>query len=200
MRPHAERHYTVEEYFAIEESSAVRHELYGGEIFAMAGASLAHNRIVGNIYAALRTRLAGSPCEAFSNDLRLRTPGGLYTYPDVLVVCGGVELSTDDRLDTVLNPTLLVEVLSDSTRDYDRGGKFALYRELPCLREYLLVEQTALLVEHYISPALTGGSVRDEWSRQQYTGTQARITLASLGIDLSLTEIYARVGVGDARS
>src|SRR5205085_5629094 len=156
MRPHAERHYNVEEYFAIEESSAIRHEFYGGEIFAMAGASLRHNRLVGNVYATLRTRLEGSPCEAFSHDLRVRTPGGLYTYPDVLVICGGIELSTDDRLDTVLNPTMLVEVLSDSTRDYDRGGKFALYRELPSLREYLLIEQTTVLVEHYTSPALAG--------------------------------------------
>ena len=200
MRPHAERHYTVEEYFAIEESSAVRHEFYGGEIFAMAGASLAHNRIVGNVYAALRARLAASPCETFSSDLRVRTPGGLYTYPDLLVVCGGVELSTDDRLDTVLNPTLIVEVLSDSTSDYDRGGKFALYRELPSLREYLLVEQTTLLVEHYTNPALTGGGARAEWPRRQYADAQTHITLASLGIDLPLAEIYARVEVGDARS
>ena len=198
MRHQAERHYTVEDYFAIEESSSVKHEFYDGEIFAMAGASLRHNRLVGNIYAALRARLAGAPCEAFSNDLRVRTPGGLYTYPDVLVVCGGVELSADDRLDTVLNPTVLVEVLSDSTRDYDRGGKFARYRELPSLREYLLVEQTATLVEHYTSPTLPGDRGRDEWLRGQYTDAAARFTLASLGVDLSLAEIYARVDVGGA--
>ena len=195
MRPRAERHYTVEDYFAIEESSPIKHEFYGGEIFAMAGASLRHNRLVGNIYAALRARLHDDgACEVFGGDLRVRTPGGLYTYPDVLVVCGGVELSATDRLDTVLNPTALVEVLSDSTKDYDRGGKFALYRELPSLREYVLVEQAQMLVEHFTNPA---GGGHAAWPRRQYTDAQARIMLSALGVELSLAEIYARLDFGE---
>ena len=192
MSHRPERHYNVEDYFAIEESSAIKHEFFGGEIFAMAGASLRHNRINGNVYAALRARLQGTPCEAFSNDLRVRTPGGLYTYPDVLVVCGSVELSKTDRLDTVLNPTVLVEVLSESTKDYDRGGKFALYRELPSLREYVLIEQELIHVAHYVSPLLASAAHAD-WTQRQYTRTHESITLPSLGVDLPLAEIYARV-------
>jgi Uma2 family endonuclease len=199
MRPHAERHYTVEEYLAIEESSAVRHEFYDGEIFAMAGASLRHNRIAGNIYATLRARLEGSACEVFASDLRGRTPGGLYTYPDVLVVCGGVELSADDRLDTVLNPTVIVEVLSESTRDYDRS-KFALYRALLTLREYVLVEQESVLVELFTNPLCFSPSAggRAEWARREYGDLQERLSLCSLGVELSLAEIYANVEAGGA--
>jgi Uma2 family endonuclease len=93
----------------------VKHEFYDGQIVAMAGASLSHNRIVGNVFGALRSALEQSRCEAFASDLRVQTPGGLYTYPDVMVVYDGVALSPSDRLDTVTNPTLLVEVLSPST-------------------------------------------------------------------------------------
>ncbi len=197
MHHQAERHYTIEDYFAIEESSPVRHEFHGGEIFAMAGASLRHNRIVGNVFAALRAQLEGSDCEIFSSDLRVRTPGGLYTYPDLLVVCGGVELSATDRLDTVLNPTVIVEVLSESTKDYDRGGKFTLYRELPSMREYVLIEQTSIRVEHFNNPA-TVRDARAEWPCQQYADAQARIVINALGVELSLAEIYARVEFDDA--
>jgi Uma2 family endonuclease len=192
MRPHAERHFTVEDYFAIEESSPIRHEFYGGEIFAMAGASLRHNRIVGNVFAALRARLQTSACEVFASDLRVRTPGGLYTYPDMLVVCGGVSLNAADRLDTVVNPTVLVEVLSESTKTYDRGSRFALYRELPTLREYLLIEQTQMLVEQFVNPAAAGDAAGD-WPRRAYTNAAEQVELRSLGVALSLAEVYARV-------
>jgi Uma2 family endonuclease len=110
-----DRRYTLEEYFSVEESSAVRHEFYQGQILAMPGASLRHHRITGNVFSLLRAAASGMGCEVFASDLRVRTPGGLYTYPDVMVVCGGVELSRHDRLDTVINPTAIIEVLSSST-------------------------------------------------------------------------------------
>jgi Uma2 family endonuclease len=142
--PAARRHYALDDYFMVEQESVTKHEFLGGEITAMAGASLAHNHITSNIHARLRTALRGSGCSAFTSDLRVATPGGLYTYPDVSVICGPVALVAG-RPDTATNPTLLVEVLSEATRDYDRGEKFALYKAIPSLTEYVLVEQLSLI-------------------------------------------------------
>ena len=114
----------------------------------MAGASVAHNDITANLVGALRLSLRGTGCRAFANDLRVLTPGGLYTYPDAVVICGRIEL-TPVRPDTVTNPVLLAEVLSEATRDYDRGEKFSLYKALPTLREYLLIEQNQVAVDHF---------------------------------------------------
>ncbi len=185
-----ERHYTIEDYFAIEESSTTKHEYFGGEICAMAGASLNHNRITRNVLLGLQARLSGSGCEAFGNDLRVHTPGGLYTYPDVLVVCGEIQL-TGDRLETVTNPALIVEVLSASTKDYDRGQKFELYKTIASLREYLLIEQDVLLVERH---SKVSDAAPDGWQKQQYDDADAQIALAALGVTLTLAEIYERVG------
>lgn len=193
----AERRYTIEDYFSIEESSAVKHEFLGGEIFAMAGSSLQHNRINGNVYASLRSRLQRQDCEVFSNDLRLRTPGGLYTYPDLMVVCGGIELSPTDRLDTVLNPALIIEILSESTKNYDRGEKFRLYLQLPSLLDYVLIEQGTPLVEHH---TLMAGDVRLEtWQQRQHAALDESVRLESLGSKLPLSEIYAGVDFEGAR-
>lgn len=191
MSRQVERHYTIEDYFTIEESSTTKHEYFGGEIFAMAGASVRHNRITGNVYSALRAHLQGSSCEAFGSDLRVRTPGGLYTYPDVQVVCGEVQLS-GERLETVTNPALIVEVLSASTKDYDRGQKFELYKTIESLHEYLLIEQDVLLVERHFR---TSDAAPDAWQRRNYDTPAAQIELDALGVTLSLAEIYERVGL-----
>jgi Uma2 family endonuclease len=196
MQRRAGRHYTIEDYFAIEESSPIRHEYFDGEVFAMAGASLRHNLITGNVFGGLRSKLDGSSCQAFVSDLRLRTPGGLLTYPDVMAICGKVELSAIDRLDTVLNPVLIVEVLSDSTRDYDRGEKFRLYSEVSSLREYVLVEQRKMFVECYSASALPGDSWRDRWELKEYTGPDERVEILSVGVHLLVNEIYAGVDLG----
>jgi Uma2 family endonuclease len=118
----------------------------------------------------------------------VRTPGGLYTYPDVMVVCGGVELSRDDRLDTVTNPTAIVEVLSPSTAAYDRGEKFRLYEAFPTLREYLLIDQSARLVEHYGRADVTGA-----WSRHEYSAPTSTVELPSLGVRMAVADIHAGV-------
>jgi Uma2 family endonuclease len=185
----AERRYSVEDYFSVEESSAVKHEFCAGQIFAMAGASVHHNRITGNVFAALRTALAGGGCEVFASDLRLRTASGLYTYPDVMVICGGVRLSPVDRLDTVLNPVLLVEVLSDSTAAYDRGEKFRHYQSIDSLREYLLIEQSAMRIEQY---SIAEGRARS-WRRQDHADAGERVVLPSIGSVLAVGDIYAGV-------
>jgi Uma2 family endonuclease len=185
----AERRYSVEDYFSVEESSAVKHEFCAGQIFAMAGASVPHSRITGNVFAALRTALAGGSCEVFASDLRLRTASGLYTYPDVMVICGGVRLSPDDRLDTVLNPVLLIEVLSDSTAAYDRGEKFRHYQSIDSLREYLLIEQSTMRIEQY---SIADGRPRS-WRRQDHADAGERVALPSIGSALAVGDIYAGV-------
>ena len=194
MQQRAGRHFTTEDYFAIEESSEIKHEYFDGEVFAMAGASLRHNRITRNALLFLGGRLRGSPCETFGSDQRLRTPGGLLTYPDLLVICGPVELSRVDRLDTVLNPAVIVEVMSRSTRDYDRGQKSRLYREIPTLVDYLLVEQSHAYVEHlsFINAAAERAA-DDSWARQIYEGLGQVVPIVSLRVDLPLKEIYEGV-------
>jgi Uma2 family endonuclease len=179
----ARRHYSLDDYFMVELESVTKHELYDGDIFAMAGASLAHNRIASNLHALLHTAFRGSGCNAFTSDLRIATPGGLYTYPDVSVICGTVEL-VPGRPDTATNPVLLVEVLSDATRDYDRGKKFELYKQIPALQEYLTVEQNALLVEHWrrSSTAL--------WTVKKHTRLAGTVRLQTRRVALPLAEIY----------
>jgi Uma2 family endonuclease len=187
------RHYTLEDYFAVEESSPIKYEYFDGEILAIASASLRHNRIVGNLIAALYTGLRGRACEVFGSSVRVRTPGGLLTYPDVMAICGSVELSKVDRLDTALNPTVIIEVLSESTKDYDRGEKSKLYCEIPTLREYVLVEQGRMSVEVLSAPAATSIKLPSLWTRTEYNDPSEIIRLESIGVDLIVSEIYARV-------
>lgn len=180
------RRYTVDDYFAVETDSSIKHEFHRGEIFAMAGASLAHNHVSANILALLRLGLRGSGCNAFGSDLRLRTPGGLFTYPDVSVICGDVELFPG-RPDTVTNPVLLVEVLSQATRDYDRGEKFALYKEIATLREYLLVDPDSVRVEQW---RLGRGR---RWIVKAHERLDGAVEFASVPATLAVAEIYREV-------
>ena len=179
--------YTASEYLAMERASAEKHEYLDGGIYAMAGASVRHNRITLNIGSELRSALRGSPCEAFPSDLRVRVSAtGLYTYPDVSVVCGEPEFE-DDAVDTLLNPTVLVEVLSPSTADYDRGAKFEHYRALPSVQEILLVDQDRVHVMHYRR--------QDDgtWLLAETREIDDTIRLPSLDVELKLSETYARV-------
>jgi Uma2 family endonuclease len=156
-------------------------------MFAMAGASLEHAEIILNLGRELSQQLKGRPCHVYSSDLRLRVaPIGLYTYPDVMVICGGPEFA-DDRRDTVVNPILIVEVLSESTEAYDRGKKFDQYRTLPSLREYLLVAQDAPRIEQWIRQP------DDNWLRTETRGLDASIQLASVDCVLPLAEIYDKI-------
>jgi len=122
MSRDSQRHYTVDDYFTVEEMSEVKHEYWDGEIFAMAGASVAHNAIAANVLTEFRSDLRSTPCGVYGSDLRVQTPSGLYTYPDVSVICGAAQL-VPDRSDTATNPVILVEVLSEATEEYDRGDK-----------------------------------------------------------------------------
>ena len=176
-----------EQYLEIERKADFKSEYWSGQMFAMAGASREHNLIVGNVVREVGNLLRGKPCETYPSDMRVRVEAtGLYTYPDATVVCGE-PLFLDVTVDTLLNPLLLVEVLSDSTGAYDRGGKWKNYQRLDSLQEYILVSQEEPRVEKYVrQPA-------GQWLYSQVNGLDALLPLDSLGVSLPLSEIYARV-------
>ncbi|MCI0746765.1 MAG: Uma2 family endonuclease [Verrucomicrobia subdivision 3 bacterium] len=182
-----ERGLTEAEYLTLERAAPFKSEFFGGEMFAMAGGTVMHSLIAANSIAQLQLNLRGRPCKAFTSDLRIKVEStGLFTYPDVSVVCGPFQVvpGTDD---TIVNPTLLIEVLSDSTEAYDRGEKFRHYTQIPTLREYLLVSQRMPRVEQFVR----GGN--DEWTLRAAEGLNATIALPSLEITLDLKEIFAGV-------
>lgn len=179
--------FSLAEYFAQEENAEQRSEFYQGEIFAMSGGSVNHNRIAGNVFAALRAAMRGKRCEAFVADMRLLVKRRqLYTYPDVMVVCGQVEFAPG-RKDTVTNPVVIVEVLSPSTEAYDRGRKFEFYRTIDSLQEYVLVDQQRMYVERH-RPLDLG-----RWEMTAFEAADDVLPLSSIGVDISLTSIYERV-------
>jgi Uma2 family endonuclease len=183
---HNLQRYTPAEYLALERQAEQKSEYFDGFIIAMAGASEEHILIVTNVVGELRSRLKGRPCRIYANDLRLKvTPTGLYTYPDVVVVRG--ERRFDDaQRDTLLNPTLIVEVLSDSTEAYDRGDKFAHYLRLESLQEYVMIAQDQPRVERY---ARQGG----DWRFTVIADPDGMLRLASLDCELPLREIYDQI-------
>ena len=140
---------TAAEYLAIERAAEFKSEFYDGEMFAMSGASREHNTLKENLVGEFFVRLKGGPCRTWSSDQRVRVDRtGLYTYPDIVVLCGSGEYDPADR-DTLLNPDAIIEVLSPSTEKYDRGAKFRLYQQIPSLTEYVLAAQDEPLIEHF---------------------------------------------------
>lgn len=188
--------YTIEEYLAAERAALERHEYLDGEIYEMAGESLAHGDICINLAGELYNQLRGTPCRALSKDMKVlsgpllktrRTTKGLFSYPDLVVVCGEPQFH-DERRDVLLNPTVIVEVLSPSTEAFDRGEKFRRYRtHLASLTDYLLVAQTMPLVEHYRRQD------RQRWELISVEGLEDSLSIASIDCTLRLTEVYDRV-------
>jgi len=177
----------LEEYRDRETTAEVRHEYRNGEIHEMPGGSIAHNRIVMSLYVLLETLLDTADCETFNSDMRLWIPGcDRATYPDAMVVCGE-PIANGDRTDEILNPTLIVEVLSPSTSSYDRGDKFVAYRTVPSFREYLLVEQERPALEHYWK------TEDGRWHLEELSGIEAIVELQHLPARLALADIYRRV-------
>lgn len=184
---------TAEEYLARERAAEYKSEYYDGEIFAMAGASEPHNLIAYNISGEFYTQLKQRPCKAYSSDMRLNvSPSGLYTYPDVVVVCGEAQFE-DDEFDTLLNPTLIVEVLSKSTESRDRSTKFEHYSKLASLQEYLLVAQDRLRVELFTKEG------KGRWSLSVFENLEDVLKLASIDCALALKDIYAKVNLAADR-
>lgn len=179
--------FSPEEYLEIERKAEFRSEYVDGEMFALSGASFAHTVITGNVVTGLRSRLRGKGCTVHPVDLRVRaTPTGLFCYPDVVVVCGEPRF-VDGEKDTLTNPVLLVEVLSPSTADWDRGGKFVRYRRLASLREVLFVAQDAVHVEQFTR--------QDQglWLLAEHEESGSVLKLNSLGIELPVAEVYEDV-------
>ncbi len=178
---------TPAEYLEFERKSVYRSEYLHGEIFAMTGASRKHNLITANILAELHRQLKGKPCEVYASEMRVKVAtSGLYTYPDVVVVCGEPQLE-DDYLDTLLNPTVLFEVLSESTERYDRIAKSGYYQAIESLSEHLLVAQDEICVEQYVK------QVEGQWTVTETRSIDGTIELHSIDCSLTLQEIYDKV-------
>jgi Uma2 family endonuclease len=183
---------TREQYLELERKADFRSEYIDGGMFAMAGASPNHSRVVTNASAHLWNQLRGGPCEVFTTDLRLFIKAvRVYTYPDVMVTCGPVGRDDGDQ-DTVTNPRFIAEVLSDSTKNYDRGEKFRFYRTIPGFSEYLLIAQDSIRAEHH--QRRPDGS----WIFREFTSPDDQIELDSIQCRLGLGALYERVVFGDA--
>ena len=179
----AKPRFTPQEYLARERAADHKSEYVSGEIFAMAGTSYKHTIIVSNLLREIGRQLRGGPCRAVANDLRVSVPAtGAYVYPDVVIVCGQPQFG-DEYLDTLLNPTALIEVLSDSTEAFDRGGKFAHYRRLASLQEYVLITQSVMRVEHFVRDG-------DRWVLSELNQPEAVLVLASVSAFLPVAEVY----------
>lgn len=182
---------SAEAFLAMERAAAQKHVLWGGEAYAMAGASPAHNAIVANVLAELRALTRRGPCQAFASDLKVHVPlRDGFVYPDATVVCDPLQCYGDSR-DVITNPTLIVEVLSEGTEAFDRGEKAMGYRGIPTMRDLLLVSQTERYIEHY---ARQGDGA---WVLREFRGGD-EVPLATVGGALRLDEVYLKV-FGDAR-
>lgn len=182
------RRYTPEEYLEMERRAEVRSEYYNGRIYAMSGGTLDHARITRDIANYIEERVAPRGCETFTSDVRVKILAtGLYTYPDVCVVCGEAQLE-DDRRDSLLNPIAIAEVLSPSSEAHVRGEKFAHYRRIESLQEYVLVAQDRMRMELFTRR-------NDIWVFTEAAGPDGVLRLESLDIDVPLSAVYRRVEV-----
>ena len=185
----APEYYTAEEYLAIDRAAEYRSEYRNGKILAMAGGSRPHSLIGLNVAAEIRQELKERDCEVHGSDMRVRVSAARFVYPDVSVVCGEVELDLSFR-DTLLNPTVIIEVLSPSTETDDRDDKFARYRRLPSLQEYIIISQSVVLVERYLRNG-------DIWTLSDYRKRSDTLALESVGCSVPLSEIYRKIAAPD---
>lgn len=176
--------FSEEEYLAFEKDSAEKHEFFRGEIFSMAGADTRHNVIFSNLFVGLGIQLKGKPCKPYGSDLRIHIPQNtLFTYSDISIICGDIVSSPLDA-DTATQPVVLIEILSPSTRLYDRGEKFALYRDIPTLKEYVLIDAHSVRVEVYRM------NERSNWELQEYRSIEETLQIQSVGVSIPLREVY----------
>jgi Uma2 family endonuclease len=178
---------TPEEYLEMESTALDKHEYYQGKIYAMSGASIPHNMIASNMMYLLKSKLKGAGCKPFGSDLRIHIPiNSLYTYPDLSIICGDIE-KTKDKFDTVTNPAVIIEILSPSTRDYDLGSKFNFYRNIPSLKEYILIDSEAVGVTHFYI------TQDDKWQLNDIKNLEDRLSINSISTTLDINEIYEGV-------
>jgi Uma2 family endonuclease len=210
MSAQVKKLYTPEEYLALERASLEKHEYFNGEIFplgaglnhhgllTMTGASFRHTTLVGSVFAALRSAVRKQGCSMHTSDLKVKTPSGLYAYPDIVIVCGKPEF-LDGEFDTLLNPIAIIEVLSNSTSNYDRTKKFDHYRSIPTLNNYILVEQAMMRVEHFTrtdNPQVPPEQTL--WGFRSYTNAADILSLSGMEAALALSDVYEDIDFTDA--
>src|SRR5258708_16041923 len=193
MASHPKTKPSADQYLAIDRDSPVRNEYCAGEIFAMTGASRRHNLISMNAGAEFHRQLAETSCEVYSSDMRVRAAAEMYAYPDVVVV-GGDPLFEDDELDTLINPTLIIEVLSKSTEGYDRGAKFEYYHGISSLAEVLLIAQDKIHVEDYVRQP------NNTWLLSETRDAEGEIVLPSISCRLPVANVYRKVRLEQRRA
>ena len=175
---------TAEEYLQFEKNSLEKHEYFRGEVFAMAGAGRRHNVISSNVFIGAGIQLRGKSCRPYGSDLRIHIPENtLYTYPDISIICGEI-VSSDTDADTAIQPTVLIEILSPSTRDYDKGGKFTLYRDIPTLQEFIVIDSESISIEAFRI------NEKGHWELEHYRSIEDTLSIPIVNLSLSLREIY----------
>jgi Uma2 family endonuclease len=181
--------FSIEEYLEIENAATEKHEYYKGEIFAMSGAKLKHNIVSGNLFGSLYSKLKSKKCQPFGSDLRVHIPSNtLFTYPDISIVCGEVITLNNDEYN-MLNPTVIIEVLSPSTKNYDRGEKFKLYRDIPTLKEYILVDSLSIHIEDFRV------NEHNRWELEEYNNPEETLYIKAINEHLLLIEIYEGISL-----
>lgn len=181
------KYVSVESYLAMEATSQAKHEYYAGEIYAMAGANVPHNRIVRNTLSAIDASLRGKNCEVFPSDLKINVKTkSSFVYPDLSIVCNGLQFY-EDRNDIITNPSVIIEVMLLHTERYDHGKKLMLYRQLPSLQEYLLISSMEMRAEKFTRTST------DTWSMKEYTLPEAVVPLDSINHQIMLSELYRDV-------
>ncbi len=178
---------TVDEYFAFEDASLEKHEYYKGEIFAMAGASFIHNQIVANTLSEIALHLRDKNCQVLPSDLKIQVEANsLFTYPDLSILCEKPKFY-NDRVDTITNPAVLIEILSPSTMDYDRGGKFALYRKIASLQEYILISSTEYRFEKFVRQNDIN------WLLSEVRNPDETVSIETIEFSIFLSQLYRNV-------
>lgn len=181
------RYYSPEEYLELEVNSEIRHEYINGLIIPMTGGTPNHNQLAGNFYAMLNFALKRQPYQVFVTDQRLWIPSRkIHTYPDIMVVKTPLEYE-EGRTDTLVNPVMIAEVLSKSTKGYDRDEKFAAYRTIPTLQEYILIDQYTMHIEQYFK------TDNNQWIFSEFTDGNINLNLASISCQMTLSDIYDKV-------
>lgn len=181
------KRYSPADYLTLERASEFKHEFFDGEMFRMSGGTIEHSQIASNVIRALGNSLEDTPCRVLTSDMRIKLPTGHYTYPDATVVCDQPQYE-DNYKDVLLNPMIVVEVLSPSTEAYDRGKKFRHFQTCPSLREIVLIAQDRAAVDHFLRQPASG-----QWLLTTFESLEAMMLLPSIGVGLSLGEIYAKV-------
>lgn len=181
---YGQQKFTIEEYLQMENAAVEKHEYYRGEIFAMSGAKVPHNIISGNLFGQLAVKLKGKKCRPYGSDQRIHVESNtLFTYPDISIICGEIITLNDDNWN-ILNPEVIIEILSPSTKNYDRGEKFMLYRDIPALKEYILVDSQSIHIEVFRL------NTHHRWELEEYNSIDDQLHIKAINEVIPVTEIY----------